>query len=367
LAGNLSSYSSTVDATTNAAIGGSDFATRCAAAGVVKCVGFDSNTDLGVTGTSAYGANFGNLNTSGGTCPTGCPAIDTTVAASGAGSLKFIQAALSNSGGAGQWFTNFSADLQTQYGSGQDFYVGFRWRANCDFVWSNCPTNTLPRNYEADGGGGWKMGLVSAGDPANGSCTQGNTTTCKSSCTEMEVVPQNTFHRGIIQGYHRCPSEGATINFEEQFNGTDFKYQNAIAGFCPRTEIIDTVPPNFTHCFPFRADEWIYILIHITIGTWNGSDGYPNSRVEFWAARDGQAKVKIQDYTLTLFNYSASESIKYGKVWLTPYNSGRTGTVSSAVGTIWYDELIITTVEPADPAATTATSPPASPSGFKLK
>src|SRR5882672_8754409 len=61
--------------------GSQPFATRCAAPGVIKCVSFDSAADI----AGGFGSNSGIFANGSGVKP----AIDTTVKASGAGSLMF--------------------------------------------------------------------------------------------------------------------------------------------------------------------------------------------------------------------------------------------------------------------------------------
>src|SRR5690606_9054530 len=103
-----------------------DFATRCAATGVIKCVGFDSAADL----VGQSGSNAGTIPREGGPPPS----IDTSIKASGAGSLRFSIPAGSPGSAAGSYFTNFSADLATQFGENSEFYVQFRQRMTPEFV-----------------------------------------------------------------------------------------------------------------------------------------------------------------------------------------------------------------------------------------
>jgi hypothetical protein len=115
-----------------------DFATRCAAAGVLRCFGFDSDGQLG----GQHGDNFGRF-ASGGTCASGttnCPVIDTAVKASGAGSIKFTVPTLSGQAGvhssATQWFTNITSDLSNLIAAGETLYVQWRQRINAAMLGS---------------------------------------------------------------------------------------------------------------------------------------------------------------------------------------------------------------------------------------
>src|SRR5206468_2245873 len=103
------------------------------------------------------------------------PQLDSTVKASGSSSLKFTVPSGSSGSAAGQWFTNFSDNLSVQFGQNSEFYVQWRQRFSPEFL---------------SGGAGWKQAIVSTGDQTG--CTSSSTTNCKTSCTAIEVVPQNT-------------------------------------------------------------------------------------------------------------------------------------------------------------------------------
>ena len=42
--------------------------------------------------------------------------------------------------------------------------------------------------------------------------------------------------------------------------------------------------------------------------------------------------------------------LRYGKVWLLPYNTGRDSSVTNPVAYTWYDELIVARARIPDPA-----------------
>src|SRR2546425_13001737 len=84
----------------------SDFAQRCSAPGVVKCVGFDSPSDI----AGGYGDNSGIF-----PGEKAAPKLDTSVKASGNSSLVFTILSNTGSDASGSYFTNFSADLSVQF------------------------------------------------------------------------------------------------------------------------------------------------------------------------------------------------------------------------------------------------------------
>jgi hypothetical protein len=67
-------------------------------------------------------------------------------------------------------------------------------------------------------------------------------------------------------------------------------------------------------------------------------------------AREGQASQPVIDFPWNLTAGSAAEDQKFGKVWLLPYHTGKSSAQSHPVGFTWYDELIISTAQIADPA-----------------
>jgi len=107
---------------------------------------------------------------------------------------------------------------------------------------------------------------------------------------------------------------------------------------------------NTTGCFKYAADEWMTFQVHIKIGTWNTA----SSRIEVWAAREGQPSVQIYDSNFafpsgfTLYQNS-TYGAKFGKVWLLPYMTNKDATEVYPQTYTWYDELIISRQRIVDP------------------
>ena len=101
-----------------------DFKARCHAPGVIRCIGFDARSEIaGHIMPDSTGAVL--------------PEIDTTVAASGRGSLKFTVPAFSVANSSGQYWTDFTDDLSAQFDSlvngdpkskYDEFYIQWRQR-----------------------------------------------------------------------------------------------------------------------------------------------------------------------------------------------------------------------------------------------
>jgi len=308
----------------------SDFTTRCQAAGVVRCVGFDQASDIAGT----YGNNTGIM--SGATTPT----LDTAVKASGNSAIKFAVPASAGADTSGSYFANFSADLATQFGAGETFYIQWRQRFTPEFISSNAGT-------------GWKQVIIGTGDKSPSQLY--------ASCTDLETVVVNGSNRRFAQMYNSCSgssSHEAYDPFNEFFGGSDFKMQNARPSpFCLYSQSSSGYFPPYGNCFGYFANEWMTFQVGIMLGSRVG-DEFANSNVKLWIAREGQPSELVINwgpYNLTAG--SSAENQKYGKVWLLPYNTNRSAGTSYTASTTWYDELIISRNKIADPG--TGTPPPA--------
>lgn len=312
-----------------------NFTARCQQADVIRCVGFDSAADIAGT----YGDNSGILSGAS------TPALDATVKASGTSSLKFTIPSNSPADSSGSFFTNFSTDLTTQFGENSEFFIQWRQRFSPEFA-----TTVYA------GGGGWKQAIIGAGDKPG--CTASNSASglCQSSCTALETVVQNTFHRGFAQMYNSCTgstSHGAFNPFEEPFGAFDFKLQNARPSpFClysqTQTNPKTSFPPT-GNCIGYFPNEWMTFQVRIKTGP-RVNDEWTNSFVTLWIAREGQpSQVAINWGPYSLTAASPTENLKFGKVWLLPYNTGKSSTTTNPIAFTWYDELIISRTQIADP------------------
>ena len=316
-----------------------DFSTRCAQPGVVKCVGFDDAVDFNIGGggtSGAYGQNAGIFPPSG-TSDYTRATRDSTVKASGNSSLKFTIPANAGGDTSGSYFTNFSKDLSVQFDGGQEFFVQWRQRFSPEFLAAKFP-----------GGGGWKQAIVGTGDQPSKSF---------SSCTALTLVTQNTYYRGFPILYNSCTgsaSHGPYDPFEEPFTNPagnfDFKLQNARpAPYCLYSQSTTGYFPPNGNCFGYVANEWMTFQMQVKLGPRSG-DEFKGSYVTFWAARDGKPSemlFKWGPYNLTAG--LAGDNERFGKIWLLPYNTGRSATDTNPVAYTWYDELIISRNKIAEP------------------
>lgn len=327
----------------------------------IRCFNFDTTADFTTCiggGNGCYGGNFGIIPPNGTTDYTKA-VRDTAVAASGDSSLRFTIP--SNSGGdmAGSWHTNFSADLLTQFGASQFFAVQWRQLLSPCYAYNgvddaDCLANGTLRSYL--NGGGWKQAIIGTGDKPGCSTSTSSSPNCASSCTDLELVPQNTFHRGYTQMYQSCPGPN-TVNFEQSIGGGDYKMQNARpTPFCLVSQSGLAAFPPTGNCFKLVPNVWTAFQLEVTIGPRSGNF-WLGSNVKLKASTNGAPWELLQDWTFGTTSaqqhYAGSPSAdqKYGKLWLTPYNSGKSSAQAHPTAFTWYDEVLISTVSLPPPGA----------------
>jgi Fibronectin type III domain len=357
-AGNTSGQSAPSSATTQSAVStpppseSSDFQTRCSQPGVIKCVAFDSTAEI----TGDWGKNpQGSLRGS-----SGGPVIDTSIKASGNGSMQFTIPAGQVGGAAGSFFSNFSNDLSQQFGGNTEFYLQWRMRIDNNFY---SATQGRVGMKHAITGTGSRPGLP------------------VSSCTDLEIVIQNNGARGFPAMYHSC--SGNPINyspFQERFGSYDFKLQNARPSpYCLYSQKApaSTAFPPLGNCFAYFPNEWMTFQQHVKLGPkQQKADGYwyfVGSHIDLWIAREGEPSQQIFNWGPYDLEASAikgsgggTDDQRYGQIWLLPYSGSD---IYPNGGITWYDELIISTVKIPDPnsVATPRVQPPTAPSDLTLK
>ncbi len=322
-----------------------DFNTRCQAPGVVRCFGFDSQAE-----TAPYLASGDST-----------PVVDTTIMASGTGSLKMTVPPNSGANTSGDFSMNFTPGslnysktnlYPIQFGSGEEFYVQWRQRFSPEF---------LAAHYA--GGGGWKQAIIGEGD---------RTGVPAYSCTDIHLVTHNNYYRGFPSMYHSCGvKDGAYESLEIYDPATgDYLLQNAVN--CRRS-LVNSGSPYIPPCVGYKTNQWMTFQIHVKIGTWYKNDQiyHRDSTVQLWVAEDGKASQLVIDRSpesgtgYDLVNLDPT-NIKYGKVWLLPYNTGKDSSQTYPTAYTWYDELIVSKSKIQDPSASGDTQPPAPPTGLRV-
>jgi hypothetical protein len=141
------------------------------------------------------------------------------------------------------------------------------------------------------------------------------------------------------------------VPFEEPYLAFDFKLQNARPSpYCLYSQGASNsyFPPN-GNCFGYFANEWMTFQVRIKTGP-RVIDEWINSVVTLWIARENQPSQLVINFPWNLTAGSAAEDQKFGKVWLLPYHTGKSSAQVHPTGFTWYDELIISQTQIADPA-----------------
>ncbi len=232
------------------------------------------------------------------------PVLDCAVAVGGC-SLRFTIPSRSGSGASGSWFVSFSDDFSARFGEGEAFYVQWRQRFSRAF---------LETRFS---GGGWKQAIIGEGDRP-GYAPNGKVVW---SCTQLELVVQNTDLHGYPQMYHSC-------------GGKDGQYEGLLT----------------YRAVDYEPDQWMTFQVRVKIGTWYKNDRRyrGDSTIELWVAREGEASrraVVAEGYDIA----NTKPGAKYGKLWLLPYHSHKDSRQDHPVGYTWYDEVIISRAPIPDP------------------
>jgi hypothetical protein len=275
-----------------------DFTTRCHGEGVLACVGFDSPQEFVPArdpDSGLYPAGDGVFR---GT-------LDTAIAASGGGSLKFTIPSYSGPNTSGYW----KQAMGKNFGEGSTFYVQFRQRFSQAML-----TNTWGGNTY------WKQVIFH-----NGPHT----------CADVELATTKSNRRdGYPVMYSQCGSDGMTVDLH---NG-DFLVEQGDYN-CHYHDI------NPRDCFMYLADIWITFYYKTSIGHW----GKPDSTIQAWVALPGKPYkqwVNMPNHRLL----NASPGRDYDTVTLLPYMTAKDPTqFGGPVAYTWYDELIVST-QPIPPA-----------------
>jgi Big-like domain-containing protein/fibronectin type III domain protein len=275
-----------------------DFATRCAAAGVTLCQGFDNPADF-LPNKYLY-ADWQGLFSKG--------TMDTTVTASGAGSLRFEIDPFTGANVAGNWTQSFGQD----FGQGTTFYVQFRQMFSDTMLtnnWGDTSSNTS-----------WKQSIFHK---------SGHT------CTDVELTTVQHYLDGIPIMYTDCGSRGLYTN-----GGTPpYLLQQGDYNCAYGTNIQSD--PN---CFKYVPNVWITFYYKVTIGHWSVAD----SSIDAWGALPGQPLkqwIKMTNFMLG----NGSPGNDYNTITLLPYMTGKNAALNHPVAYTWYDELIVSSQPIAPP------------------
>jgi hypothetical protein len=299
-----------------------DFQSRCAASGVLKCIGFDSSADLAHydAGGFLYPAGDGSYR----------GVQDTTVMASGTGALRYDVPATSGANSSGDFIMPFGH----KFVPGETFYVQYRFRI---------APGMLSNGLHSDEG--WKQSIFHQ---------------TGATCSGIELTTEQFYNKFPIM-YSQCGAQTlqttlAGGDYGKQQGDYDCRYQAVSAG-------------DISHCFVWPVNQWMTFYYQVTLGAWNT----PASTINAWVALDGQPMkqwIRLSNISLTYANNPATDG--YNSIDLTIYASGRTSAAITPTSA-WYDELIVSSQPIAAPGGAVVTppvttvAPPAAPSDLSFQ
>jgi hypothetical protein len=329
-----------------------DFLARSTAPGVVRAMGFETSAEWS---TGIWNPGRDN-------------AWDTTVKASGAGSLRFDIKSNTGEGSAGSWWMNFSPDMSVQFGANEEFWI--QWRQRFD-------TFVIDHDYQnTSGSGDWKQIIIG----------QGDTPTVQAySCTENEIVMGKSGSHKYPAMYAICGDYSALETYlgdaTSQYTRQNMRVTSSGASTC-----MWLLPGDESGCLRYVPNEWMTFMVHIKLGplgTASSSigpnrprNGFTDSTIEFYVGREGQplqlahrhegiviprgdhwnASVGINPdadgdpgYSGGWSRHDAHPNSRYGKLWLLPFNTNKDPAETHANASMWYDEVIVSRQRIADP------------------
>lgn len=301
-----------------------DFQARCAAAGVVLCRGMDLSSEFltnGGNGPASCGANL----TGGGA---NCPQADTTIKKSGVSSSELTCPRIADDNDCGGYLVT---NIGHAFGPGETMYVQFSKRFSPEYLAQSANI----------GGSGPKDFLIY---PSG------------ASCTGLQIVIENTYHRGFPQAYSSCGGQPFVVNGLDPDGGSGGRQEQGDYTCYYHTQFNG---PN--SCAYYRPNVWMTFYVKATLGTW----GTPSSKVEMWVGyedvTDATGAVimkKFIDYPGQQFNADTATQT-FQQLLLLTYDSDRgaqDGIIDNAH--VWFDELIVSTQPIAAPGGGAVVSNP---------
>jgi chitodextrinase len=307
--GNALAVSVTVTNSTSTAL--QDFQTRCAQTGIIVCQGFDNPAVF----TAAKWPASGLYPDANGTIQ---GAMDTTIVASGAGSLKFTVPSLASANSSGYWRQLFTPNLTagptsaTMFGANSTFYLQFRQRFSIEYLTNNWVTSSGAKTF-------WKQDIMSNDN---------------STCGNIELTTVNLYQRRFPGMYSQCGNDG----FQTNLNNGDFLLEQGDASGNGYNCHYQTANNTATSCFIYPADTWVTFYYKVSIGTW----GQPNSTIQAWVSVGGGPYTEYINMTNHTLYEDTPAGADYDMVTLLTYMTGRSSTVNAGpTAYTWFDELIV--------------------------
>lgn len=273
----------------------SDFFKRCGGLGVIKCFGFNTETELD---GRVFPDNLGDY-----------PTVDTTIKRSGDGSLHMILQPKSGENTSGSWRLNLKKDTTAKITSGQTIYIQFRQRFD---------DAMLNEDFSGDG---WKQWIMWHG---------------KASCATYQIVTHNGGFVNFPTVYTACGGTSTVVklpdgnNLLQSAEDPDNGYQ------CFRRSV---KRGDKSGCGTYAPNQWMTFYYEIKVGDW----GIPNSVIKAWMAYEGQPLKQFVHRTDYVFNFNSLPTDAFEYFSLTSYITNKTLTQDHKPAHTWYDELIFST------------------------
>jgi len=250
---------------------------------------------------------------------------------------------------------------------GQEFFVQYRVRYDAavltDSTWQGCP---------GSGGCGFKQNIireedhfVSGSEVVTNACAGDSLSQFGNGIDEIVLQqidptqPNNHYHPFIYSG---CPSgnNDSFVSITNPQTGDFVQIDQGAAGCFHGNGSLATdggwtaAEPPTGNCFDYHANDWMTFQVHVVVGpTW----GVGGSKVEVWAAHDGQPSQLIINLSDWLLNNNGSTTGNYGKLWNDLFNTAATGVQSGVNPHVNYDNAIIAKRRIPDPDVSTPNPP----------
>lgn len=280
-----------------------DFETRCKAPGVLECEGFDSPSSFVAAhwpGPGLYPAGDGAFR---GT-------LDTTIKASGSGSLRFEIPPHTSANAAGYWRQPF----EHNFGERSTFYVQFRQRFSKEMLKNNWGDTT------------WKQAIFHS---------------ASATCGEVELTTVQYYDRGFPYMYTDCGGRILATNDGNPPTQLEQGDYNCWFGHY-----------DSKSCFFYPVDQWVAFYYQVSIGHWGKAD----STINAWVALDGQPYkqwIKISNFTLK----NDHPGDDYDTLTLLTYMTNKSTAINHPTALTWYDDLIVS-MQPISPPTASAQPKP---------
>ena len=277
-----------------------DFNTRCRAAGVVVCQGFDSPLINIAARWPAPGLYPGADNLIHGK-------FDRTEKVSGGGSLRFEILGHTAANAAGSWRQPFGRN----FGPGSTFYVQYQERFSPEMLKNDWGDTT------------WKQVIFH-----NESAT----------CGEVELTTAQYYHAGFPIMYTDCGARGLSTNNGDPPTKLEQGDYNCWYG-----------KTNGKDCFLYPANQWVTFYYEVSIGPW----GKPESTINAWTGTEGKPLrqwIRLQNFVLN----NDHPGHDYDCLTLLTYMTNKDAGKDLPNAYAWYDELIVSSKPIAPPAPATA-------------